>query len=102
MTSANGLLCFTNCLIPLEDGSLVEKDLWIDERRGVVVDSQVSGQRDIQFHTMADVGGQRTFYLRNERPERTIDLGGRIIRYVLRTIAVSLIDHVLHPTTSVN
>ena len=25
----------------MEDGSLVEKDLWIDERRGVVLDSQV-------------------------------------------------------------
>lgn len=41
MTSPNGLICFTNCLLPLEDGSLVEKDLWIDERRGVVLDSQV-------------------------------------------------------------
>jgi hypothetical protein len=26
----------------MQDGSLVEKDLWIDERRGVVLDSQVS------------------------------------------------------------
>jgi hypothetical protein len=25
----------------MQDGSLVEKDLWIDERRGVVLDSQV-------------------------------------------------------------
>lgn len=25
----------------MEDGSLVEKDLWIDERRGIVLDSQV-------------------------------------------------------------
>ncbi len=41
MTSSNGLICFTNCLLPLQDGSLVEKDLWIDERRGVVLDSQV-------------------------------------------------------------
>ncbi len=41
MTSPNGLLCFTNCLLPMEDGSLVEKDLWIDEQRGVVLDSQV-------------------------------------------------------------
>jgi N-acetylglucosamine-6-phosphate deacetylase len=42
MTSANGLICFTNCLLPLEDGSLVGKDLWIDERRGVILDAQVS------------------------------------------------------------
>ena len=41
MSSPNGLICFTNCLIPLEDGSLVEKDLWFDERRGVILDAQV-------------------------------------------------------------
>jgi hypothetical protein len=41
MTSTNGLVCFTNCFLALEDGSLVEKDLWIDERRGVILDSQV-------------------------------------------------------------
>ena len=41
MASANGLICFTNCLLPQEDGSLIEKDLWIDERRGVILDSQV-------------------------------------------------------------
>lgn len=41
MASPNGLLCFTNCLLPHEDGSLVEKDLWIDEKRGVVLDAQV-------------------------------------------------------------
>ena len=45
MTSPNGLICFTNCLLPTEDGSLVEKDLWIDERRGVVLDSQVCVKR---------------------------------------------------------
>jgi len=41
MSSPNGLICFTNCLLPLEDGGLVEKDLWIDERRGVILDAQV-------------------------------------------------------------
>jgi len=41
MTSPNGLICFTNCLLPMQDGSLVEKDLWIDERRGIVLNSQV-------------------------------------------------------------
>lgn len=41
MTSNNGLICFTNCLLPQEDGSLVAKDLWIDERRGVILDAQV-------------------------------------------------------------
>jgi hypothetical protein len=36
----------------MEDGSLVEKDLWIDERRGIVLDSQVGGifyQHDIPY-----------------------------------------------------
>jgi len=61
MTSPNGLICFTNCLLPLEDGSLVERDLWVDERRGVILDAQ------------------RTFFLRKERPDRTIDLGGNIL-----------------------
>lgn len=42
--SANGLICFTNCLLPQEDGSLIEKDLWIDERRGVILDAQVLPQ----------------------------------------------------------
>lgn len=41
MTSNNGLICFTNCLLPQEDGSLVAKDLWIDEQRGFILDAQV-------------------------------------------------------------
>ncbi|KAF9451525.1 carbohydrate esterase family 9 protein [Macrolepiota fuliginosa MF-IS2] len=61
MTSPNGLVCFTNCLLPQEDGSLIEKDLWIDERRGVILDAQ------------------KTFYLRRNRPERIVDLGGNIL-----------------------
>ena len=48
MESPNGLVCFTNCLLPLEDGSLVEQDLWIDERRGVILDAQV---RDVCSRT---------------------------------------------------
>ena len=83
MTSENGLICFTNCLLPLEDGSLVEKDLWIDERRGVILDSQVrkiatiSGGR----HSHGD-RSQRTFFLRKERPAKIIDLGGNVLRSV--------------------
>ncbi|KAJ6589876.1 carbohydrate esterase family 9 protein [Mycena vulgaris] len=61
MSTANGLVCFTNCLLPQEDGGLIEKDLWIDERRGVILDSQL------------------TFFERRERPDRTIDLGGNIL-----------------------
>ncbi|KAF8653304.1 hypothetical protein AX16_004004 [Volvariella volvacea WC 439] len=61
MTSPNGLVCFTNCLLPQEDGSLVEQDLWIDEQRGVILDAQ------------------KTFFRRKERPARTIDLGGNIL-----------------------
>ena len=37
----NDLVCFTNCLLPQEDGSLIEKDLWVDALRGVILDSQV-------------------------------------------------------------
>ncbi|OBZ65838.1 putative N-acetylglucosamine-6-phosphate deacetylase [Grifola frondosa] len=61
MSSTNGLICFTNCLLPTEDGGLVEKDLWIDERRGVILDAQ------------------RTFYLRKERPARVINMDGNIV-----------------------
>jgi len=42
MTSPNGLICFTNCLLPAEDGGLHEKDLWFDEKRGVILDAQAS------------------------------------------------------------
>ena len=41
MTSPNGLVCFTNCLLPQEDGSLLQSDLWIDEREGIIVDAKV-------------------------------------------------------------
>ncbi|KAJ7782660.1 carbohydrate esterase family 9 protein [Mycena metata] len=57
MSTPNGLVCFTNCLLPQEDGGLIEKDLWIDERRGVILDAQL------------------TFFQRRERPDRIIDLG---------------------------
>ncbi len=70
MTSSNGLICFTNCLLPQEDGALIQKDLWIDERRGVILDSQ------------------RTFFLRKERPDRVIDLGGNILRCVYASFPV--------------
>ena len=71
MTSPNGLICFTNCLLPQEDGSLIHKDLWIDERRGVILDSQ------------------RTFFLRKERPDRVIDLGGNILRCVHASLSLA-------------
>jgi hypothetical protein len=35
------LIRFTNCLQLKEDGALLARDLWIDERRGVVLDVQV-------------------------------------------------------------
>ncbi|KAF5393371.1 hypothetical protein D9757_000502 [Collybiopsis confluens] len=61
MPSSNGLVCFTNCLLPQEDGSLVKKDLWIDERRGLILDAQ------------------KTFFERKERPSNIIDLSGNIL-----------------------
>ncbi|KAK2463119.1 hypothetical protein APHAL10511_004774 [Amanita phalloides] len=57
----NDLVCFTNCLLPQEDGSLAEKDLWVDACRGVILNSQ------------------RTFYLKKQRPDTIIDLGGNIL-----------------------
>lgn len=38
----NALLCLTNCFLPEEDGSLVKKDLWIDEQRGIILDPHAS------------------------------------------------------------
>ncbi|KAF9486026.1 Metallo-dependent hydrolase [Pholiota conissans] len=61
MTTVNGLVCFTNCLLPQQDGSLVKKDLWVDETSGTILDAQ------------------KTFYLRRERPGTIIDLGGNIL-----------------------
>ena len=55
MTSPNGLICFTNCLLPMQDGSLVEQDLWIDERRGVLLDSQVRENASRGIYCFFDV-----------------------------------------------
>ncbi|KAF8507798.1 Metallo-dependent hydrolase [Hysterangium stoloniferum] len=59
--SSNALVCFTNCRLVLEDGSLVDRDLWIDEARGVILDAQ------------------KTFFAERRRPDTTIDLKGNII-----------------------
>ncbi|KAK1225727.1 N-acetyl-glucosamine-6-phosphate deacetylase [Marasmius sp. AFHP31] len=61
MSPDNGLVCFTNCSLPQEDGTLIQKDLWIDQRRGVILDAQ------------------KTFFLRKQRPDTVIDLGGNIL-----------------------
>ena len=45
----------------MEDGSLVEKDLWIDERRGVVLDSQVRVQT-LQAHSSLILYTENFFY----------------------------------------
>ena len=89
MTSPNGLICFTNCLLPQEDGSLVEKDLWIDERRGIVLDAQVRSSRQWTYETLL-IQVQRMFFNQRERPARTIDLKGNILRY-LRCPSLSMI-----------
>lgn len=61
----------------MEDGSLVEKDLWIDERRGVVLDSQVC-ERGTHAHLIMDCI-QKTFFLRKQRPDRVINMEGNIV-----------------------
>ncbi|KIY73638.1 carbohydrate esterase family 9 protein [Cylindrobasidium torrendii FP15055 ss-10] len=58
---SNGLVCFTNCLLFQEDGTLAEKDLWIDQEKGVILDAQA------------------TFFARKERPTSLVDLGGNIL-----------------------
>lgn len=35
------LICFTNCYLPQEDGSLVLRDLWVDSVQGCILDAQV-------------------------------------------------------------
>lgn len=65
MATDDGLVCFTNCLLPQEDGSIIEKDLWIDERTGLILDAQ------------------HTFFHRRQRPAKLVDLGGNILRQVL-------------------
>ena len=37
----DGLVRFTNCLVPTETGTLVAKDVWVDQGSGVVLDAQV-------------------------------------------------------------
>lgn len=81
MSSPNGLVCFTNCFLPQEDGSLVAKDLWIDERRGVIVDAQV-GLSPSSSERLSLIRLQRTFFLRKERPARTVDLKGNVLRHL--------------------
>jgi N-acetylglucosamine-6-phosphate deacetylase len=54
------LIKFTNCRLAI-NGTLVEKDLWIDSTKGVIVDSQ------------------KCFYDNLAMPDRIINLGGKII-----------------------
>ncbi|KAF8511984.1 Metallo-dependent hydrolase [Gautieria morchelliformis] len=60
-SSSNTLVCFTNCRLALEDGTLVARDLWIDEERGIILDAQ------------------KTFFEDGRRPDTTVDLGGDIL-----------------------
>jgi len=54
------LVKFTNCRLA-SDGNLVEKDLWIDSARGIIVDPQTC------------------FYDNLAAPDRIVNLGGKII-----------------------
>lgn len=78
----NGLVCFTNCLLPQEDGSMIEKDLWIDGRRGAILDAHVSEKMLLSclWNLKIDHIVKRTFFLRKERPDTVIDLGGNVLR----------------------
>ena len=54
------LVKFTNCRLALE-GKLIEKDLWVDSNKGIIVDPQTC------------------FYDKLAMPDRVIKLGGKII-----------------------
>ncbi|KAF9268583.1 Metallo-dependent hydrolase [Marasmius fiardii PR-910] len=60
-TSPNGIVCFTNCLLAHENGTLVKKDLWVDQVTGRILEPQ------------------DTFFMRKERPGEMIDLQGNIL-----------------------
>ncbi|KAG6920202.1 hypothetical protein DXG01_004971 [Tephrocybe rancida] len=49
MASPNGLVCFTNCLIPQEDGTLIEQDVWFNEQSGIILDAQLNGAYNFDF-----------------------------------------------------
>lgn len=59
-TAKSGLTKFTNCRLP-KGGALVPGDVWISSITGKVIDSQSS------------------FYDELALPDKTIDLGGRIV-----------------------
>ncbi|CAE6470179.1 unnamed protein product [Rhizoctonia solani] len=71
METNNSLVCFTNCLLALEDGSLVARDLWIDSELGLILDAQ------------------QTFFALRTRPSRVIDLNGRILAPGLLDIQIN-------------
>ena len=54
------LIKFTNCRLAV-NGTLVEKDLWVDSAKGVIIDSQ------------------KCFYDHHAMPDHTVNLGGKII-----------------------
>lgn len=66
----------------------MERDLWIDEGHGTILDAQASVFATF-CHTAnalkADIV-QKTFYLRKDRPAKTIDLKGNILRYALHQL----------------
>ncbi|KAG9127902.1 hypothetical protein FRC07_007748 [Ceratobasidium sp. 392] len=71
MSETNNLVCFTNCLLALEDGSLVSRDLWVDSDLGLILDAQ------------------HTFFARRIRPPRIVDLKGAVLAPGLLDIQIN-------------
>ncbi|QRV83840.1 carbohydrate esterase family 9 protein [Ceratobasidium sp. AG-Ba] len=71
MSGKNDLVCFTNCLLTLEDGSLVSRDLWVDSGLGLILDAQ------------------HTFFARRTRPSRIVDLNGAVLAPGLLDIQIN-------------
>lgn len=46
-SDTNDLVCFTNCLLVLDNGELEKKDLWIDSASGKIVDAQVRLEKSL-------------------------------------------------------
>lgn len=89
MSASNSLICFTNCFLALEDGSLVSRDLWIDAELGVILDSQVSKPAYYPCSYLGLIFIKHTFFTARTRPSRTIDLEGAILAPGLLDIQIN-------------
>jgi N-acetylglucosamine-6-phosphate deacetylase len=90
MSGGNDLVCFTNCLLALEDGSLVSRDLWIDSDFGLILDAQVREPTAIRCLCVVIIMNiKHTFFARQTRPSRVVDLNGAVLAPGLLDIQIN-------------